>query len=483
MKKSAWPLLFSLIAILLIAAACSPAAATAPAATSTSAPQPSVVLPTVQTPAASEPFRPQYHFSPPANWMNDPNGLVYLDGEYHLFYQYNPDATVWGPMHWGHAVSHDLVNWQHLPVALAPDALGNIFSGSAVVDKNNTAGFGANAMVAIFTHEQNGAQRQSLAYSMDKGRTWIKYSGNPVLKAPNNLKDFRDPKVFWYERGSSGHWIMLVAAMNKILFYTSPDLKTWTPSGEFGPGYGSTYGVWECPELQELPLDGGPQTRWMLSVGVGSGAPANGSGVQYFIGDFDGQKFTTPAPPATVLWVDYGADFYAAQAWNDAPDSRKVWLGWMNNWAYAQNTPTSSFRGSFSLPRQLTLVTTLQGIRLQQQPLPELQTLRGPAWHLPALTLPAGSRPLEGVSGQTLEITADFRLDTAKADRFGLKVQAGTGEYAAIAYTIGYDLQAHKLYVDRSGVGQMNVKPPFASVHNALLEPDSDSRIESSYFY
>ena len=487
MKKSYLALLYSLIAILLYATACAPAEATAPTVASTSSPaasilQPSVVVPAQQTQGVSEPFRPQYHFSPLANWMNDPNGLVYLDGEYHLFYQYNPDAIVWGPMHWGHAVSRDLVNWQYLPVALAPDALGNIFSGSAVVDKNNTAGFGANAMVAVFTHEQNGAQRQSLAYSNDKGRTWTKYGGNPVLNAPNNHKDFRDPKVFWYERGGSGHWVMLVAAMNMILFYTSPDLKTWTPSGEFGPGYGSTYGVWETPELQELPLDGGPQTRWVLTVGVGSGGPAGGSGVQYFIGDFDGQKFTSPAPPRTVLWADYGADFYAAQAWNDAPDGRVVWLGWMNNWAYAQNTPTSSFRGSFSLPRQMTLVTTQQGIRLKQQPISELQNLRGPAWHLPAQTLPAGSRILEGVNSQTLEIIAEFRLDTAKAARFGLQVRAGTGEYGAVAYVVGYDIKAHKLFVDRSGVGQMNIKPPFAGIHSAPFEPDSGSILSLHIF-
>jgi fructan beta-fructosidase len=490
MKKNGLVILFSLIAILMIVAACAPSTSIIPAATPTSAPaaiqtntsQPSSVTTTVQPSVTNEPFRPQFHFSPPTNWMNDPNGLVYLDGEYHLFYQYNPTATVWGPMHWGHAVSPDLLNWRYLPVALAPDSLGNIFSGSAVVDQNNTAGFGANAMVAIFTHEQNGAQRQSLAYSTDKGRTWTKYAGNPVLKAPGALKDFRDPKVFWYTQGGNGHWVMLVAAMNRILFYTSPDLKTWSPSGEFGPGFGSTYGVWECPELQELPLDGGPQTRWMLAVGVGSGAPNSGSGEQYFIGDFDGQAFTSANPAETVLWVDNGADFYAAQAWNGAPGGRSVWLGWMNNWAYAQNTPSSSFRGSFSLPRQLALVTTPQGIRLQQKPIAELQALRGPAWQLPAQPLPAGTLPLNGISEQTLEIMVEFALDVPSADRFGFRVKTGEGDYAAIAYAVGYDVKAHQLFVDRSGVGEMSIKPPFAGIHSANLEPDAKSTLSLHIF-
>ncbi len=490
MKKSVWLGLLSLIPFLLMAAACAPTATPAPdssvtgvtAAAPAAATQPSEAPTALQAPADSEPFRPQFHFSPPANWMNDPNGLVYLDGEYHLFYQYNPNATVWGPMHWGHAVSRDLLNWQYLPVALAPDDLGNIFSGSAVVDKTNTAGFGPNAMIAIFTHEQNGAQRQSLAYSTDNGRTWTKYAGNPVLNAPGALKDFRDPKVFWYAQGGGGHWVMLVAARDRILFYTSPDLKTWSPSGEFGPGFGTTYGVWECPELQELPVDGGPQTRWLLAVGVGSGAPASGSGVQYFVGDFDGQKFTSLAPASSVLWADYGADFYAAQAWNNVPGGRAVWLGWMNNWAYAQNTPTTGFRGSFTLPRLLALATTSQGIRLQQQPLPELQAQRGPAWQLPAQLIPVGALPLSAISGQTLEISLVFTLEIPSADRFGLRVKTGQGDYAAAAYAVGYDARAHQLFVDRSGVGEMSIKPPFAGIHTANLEPGANSTLSIHIF-
>ncbi|HVP21094.1 MAG TPA: glycoside hydrolase family 32 protein [Anaerolineaceae bacterium] len=428
---------------------------------------------TVQTQLATEPFRPAFHFTPAQDWMNDPNGLVYLDGEYHLFYQYNPDATVWGPMHWGHAISTDLVNWQRLPVVLSPDSLGNIFSGSAVVDKNNTAGFGANAMVAIFTHEQQGAQRQSLAYSTDKGRTWSKYAGNPVLKAPNNLKNFRDPKVFWYSQaGGGGHWFMLLAAGSVILFYTSPDLKNWTSSGGFGFGYGSTAGVWETPDLFELPLDGGPATRWVLSVGVGSGAPAGGSGIQYFIGSFDGNTFTSENPKNIILWADRGADFYAAQSWNDVPGNRRIWAAWMNNWTYAQQIPTPGWRGALTLPRQLALATTPQGIRLVQQPLTELQHLRGQPTSWQNQTISPGANLLNGVTGETLEIAAEFQVNaTSTADRFGFRLRTGKDETTVI----GYNTKSRTLFVDRSHSGQVAFNPAFQGIHTAQMDPVAEA--------
>jgi fructan beta-fructosidase len=427
-----------------------------------------------------EPFRPQYHFTPPAHWMNDPNGLVHLDGEFHLFYQHNPADTVWGPMHWGHAVSPDLVNWQSLPIALYPDNLGNIFSGSAVVDPNNTAGFGAGAMVAIFTHESDGVQRQSLAYSTDKGRTWTKYTGNPVLNTPNNLKNFRDPKVFRFNAsGADGHWVMLVAAGNVILFYTSTDLKAWTPSGGFGLGYGSTSGVWETPDLFLLPVEGSPDSRWVLTVGVGDGAPAGGTGVQYFIGDFDGKVFKSQNPKETVLWADNGADFYAAQAWNNVPGQRQIWLGWMNNWSYAQKIPTSTWRGAFTLPRELGLAPTPAGLRLVQNPINELQRLRGQHWTWPDETItPAASNMLKDISGETLEITATFQLSTTgAADRFGIRVRVGDGERT----TIGYATKAGTLFVDRTQSGQTAFSPGFSGIHTAEMPP-SDGTIRLHIF-
>ena len=424
------------------------------------------------TTGADEPFRPQYHFSPSTGWMNDPNGLVYYDGEYHLFYQYNPDDIVWGPMHWGHAVSTDLVHWEHLPIALYPDEVGNIFSGSAVIDWENTAGFGKEAMVAVFTHEHNGRQMQSLAYSTDKGRTFTKYEGNPVIEPPNNLRNFRDPKVFWYEKDGAGHWVMLVAAGNIILFYNSPDLKTWEPVGGFGLGYGATCGVWETPDLFNLSVDGGPESRWLLSVAIGGCAPAGGTGVQYFVGDFDGAKYTSENPKETVLWADYGADFYAPQGWNEAPDDRHIWAAWMNNWSYAQDIPTSTWRGALTLPRELALTKTTRGVRLVQKPVPELDKLRGRHWEWENETIASVNDLLAGVSGETLEIIAEFEVSqTMDADRLGLHVRTENDQYTT---TIGYVPKQEKLFVDRTHSGNVEFNPAFSGIHLADLEPVND---------
>lgn len=428
----------------------------------------------------NEPFRPQYHFTPPQMWMNDPNGLVFYKGEYHLFYQYHPDDTVWGPMHWGHAVSTDLVNWTHLPIALYPDEIGTIFSGSAVIDWHNTAGFGEEALVAIFTHNDDGRQSQSLAYSIDKGRTWTKYSGNPVIEPPHNIRNFRDPKVFWYEQTTGdGHWVMSIAAGNIILFYTSPDLKVWEPSGGFGLTYGATCGVWETPDLFELPVDGGPETRWVLTVGIGACAPAGGSGVQYFVGDFDGQTFTSEEAEDIVLWADFGADFYAPQSWSDAPDGRRIWLGWMNNWVYAQTIPTSTWRGATTIPRELSLSQTPAGIRLRQQPVTELQQLRAQSWSWQDETITAADHELlNEVTGETLELIAEFQYDIAAADRFGFRLRVGEDEFT----TIGYAIKSQTLYVDRTTSGQTVFNESFARIHTAALEPSSTDTIRLHLF-
>ncbi|MEL7123923.1 MAG: glycoside hydrolase family 32 protein, partial [Bacteroidota bacterium] len=250
-----------------------------------------------------EQHRPIYHFTPPSKWMNDPNGMVYYEGEYHLFYQYYPDGTVWGPMHWGHAVSEDLVNWEHLPIGLYPDSLGYIFSGSAVIDTNNTSGFGKDGqapMVAIFTlaveDEKGVPQRQGIAYSNDKGRTWTKYEGNPVID--EGLMAFRDPKVFWHQPTSS--WVMSIAATtdnvgirpDHIRFYSSPDLKNWRLMSDFGYDIGSQGGKWECPDLFKMKVEGTEEYKWVLLVSINPGGPNGGSATQYFIGDFDGERFT-----------------------------------------------------------------------------------------------------------------------------------------------------------------------------------------------
>ncbi len=416
-----------------------------------------------------EPFRPQYHVSVPRNWANDPNGLVFTDGEYHLYYQHNPDDVVWGPMHWGHAVSADLVNWTHLPIALYPDELGTIFSGSAVIDWDNTAGFGKEAMVAVFTHNDDGRQMQSVASSTDNGRTWAKYAGNPVLEPPKNIRNFRDPKVFWYEtEGGAGHWVMAVSGGNIILFFTSPDLVNWESSGGFGLTFGATCGVWETPDLFSLPVDGGPDSRWVLAVAIGDCAPAGGSGVQYFVGSFDGRTFTSDNDKDTTLWADFGADFYAPQSWSEAPDNRRLWLAWMNNWRYAQATPASTWRGAFTIPRELALVTTPDGVRLTQQPIAELQQLRGQQWQWRDEIIGPGSDLLDEVSGETLEIVAEFAMaDLADADRFGFRLRTGGDEVT----TVGYATKGRTLYVDRAQSGDVAFNAGFGAVHTATMEP------------
>jgi len=332
-------------------------------------------------PTFHEPWRPQFHFTAPDTWMNDPNGMVWYDGEYHLFYQNNPFGDKWGHMSWGHAVSRDLAHWEHLPLALAEENGVMIFSGSAVVDWRNTSGFGKDGrppMVALYTGHHTGKplQNQQLAYSNDRGRTWTKFAGNPVLDIGE--ADFRDPKVFWHE--ATRRWVMAVSwpVHRQVRFYASPDLKSWTHLSDFGPA-GSTTGIWECPDLFPLKVEGfGRGSKWVLVVNVGSGAPAGGSGTQYFVGEFDGTRFVADARSATN-WADFGPDFYAAVSWSDVPkrDGRRLWLGWMSNWAYANDVPTSPWRSAMTVPRELTLRATTSGYRLVQRPVRELAALRG----------------------------------------------------------------------------------------------------------
>ncbi len=426
-----------------------------------------------QTPSSTlEPYRPSFHFSPRQGWLNDPNGLVYYKGEYHLFFQYHPDSTVWGPMHWGHAVSKNLLHWEELPIALYPDDLGTIFSGSAVIDWQNTAGFGKEAMVAIFTHNVPGLQQQSIAYSTDKGRSWTKYEGNPVLPPPNRaLRDFRDPKVFWYGSQAEGHWVMAVAAGSSILFFTSPDLKTWESSGGFGL-QGATCGVWETPDLFELKLDNSAESRWVLTVGIGGCAPAGGSGQQYFVGQFDGQTFTNENDKKQVLWADYGADFYAGQSWSDV-ESRRIWIGWMNNWAYAQALPTGIFRGSMNLPRELSLRQTPEGIRLVQNPIKELESLRTQLRHWENLQISEGQNLLEGISGESFEIRLEFQVDPL-IDKITLNLRVGDKTKT----TLGYSMKARKLFFGRAESGLTEFHKDFSLNHMADLAPQEDGTIK-----
>ncbi|KAF1679520.1 GH32 C-terminal domain-containing protein [Bacillus sp. SKDU12] len=419
-----------------------------------------------------EDHRPQYHFTPEANWMNDPNGMVYYAGEYHLFYQYHPYGLQWGPMHWGHAVSKDLVTWKHLPVALAPDEKGTIFSGSAVVDTNNTSGFQTGKekpLVAIYTQDREGHQVQSIAYSNDKGRTWVKYAGNPVIPNPG-AKDFRDPKVFWYEKENK--WVMVLAAGDRILIYTSKNLKQWTYVSEFGQGQGSHGGVWECPDLFELPVDGkSNRKKWVMQVSVGNGAVSGGSGMQYFVGDFDGTHFKNENPSNKVLWTDYGKDFYAAVSWSDIPasDGRRLWLGWMSNWQYANDVPTSPWKSAASIPRELKLKAFTNGVKIVQMPVKELQAIRGDSKKWKNQTVSSASQNvLRGLSGDAYELQAEFQVSPGSAAEFGFKVRTGRNQFTKV----GYDRKNSKLFVDRSESGNVTFNPTFhTGQQTAPLKP------------
>lgn len=426
-----------------------------------------------------EPSRPQFHFSPAKNWMNDPNGLVYHKGEYHLFYQYNPYGDRWGHMSWGHAVSKDLMHWEHLQVALYEENNVMIFSGSAVVDHNNTSGFGTQEnppMVAIYTgHEPDVKQTQHIAYSLDDGRTWTKYEGNPVLDL--NMLDFRDPKVIWHD--DTNRWIMVVALPKeyKVHFYASDDLKTWDFLSEFGPA-GSTDGIWECPDIFELPIEGTDDTRWVLEVDIGSGAIAGGSGGQYYVGTFDGTTFTNDNPAEQTLWVDYGADFYAGVSWSDIPeeDGRRIFLAWMNNWQYAQDIPTSPWRSAQSLPRTLKLRQTSDGLRLVQYPVEELKKIRSALLTSLDNTSVSDQQPWEGAQAELLEFKGTLMLNDAS--EAGITILHGSEGKRT---TIGYDTSRSVLFVDRTQSGISDFHDDFASVHEAPLVLD-DNALELHVF-
>ena len=423
----------------------------------------------------SEMNRPQYHFSPKEKWMNDPNGMVYFDGEYHLFYQHYPDSNVWGPMHWGHAISTDLVNWEHLPIALYPDSLGYIFSGSAVVDWNNTSGFGKNdqpPMVAIFTYhdpigEKEGSntfQTQGIAYSTDKGRTWQKYTGNPVIPNPG-IRDFRDPKVIWDEQREQ--WLMVFAANDHIQFYRSDNLKDWQFLSDFGKELGNHEGVWECPDLFPLRLEDSNKDRWILIVSIGSGGPNGGSATQYFIGEFDGKTFSVKEDELTqyqegrALWIDSGRDNYAGVTWSDIPskDGRRIFLGWMSNWQYAQVVPTTVWRSAMTLPRELNLNRTPIGDRVFSKPVTELTSLRKNKW---------SAQQIEVKKESTFLPETDFPLSLSE---YILTIELGevsSGEVvfeffnsAGEIYQIGIDIDSNSIFSDRSLSGQTDFSTKF----------------------
>lgn len=585
----------------------------------------------------NEQHRPQFHFTPPANWMNDPNGMVYHNGEYHLFYQHNPDSTVWGPMHWGHAVSKDMISWEHLPIALYPDSLGTIFSGSAVVDVNNTSGLGTKenpAMVAIYTYHNADAERagrndfqtQGIAFSLDNGRNWTKYKKNPVLPNPG-IRDFRDPKVSWHEAGQK--WIMTLAVADRISFYSSKNLKEWQHESDFGADIGAHGGVWECPDLFKMPVEGSNEEKWVLLVSINPGGPNGGSATQYFVGDFDGKKFvldkqfqqdlskkssvpggkvladfegrnygnwkaegnafgSTPAtgalgnqqkvsgyegkglvnsfrngdaatgkltsPMFTVdadyinllvgggkhpegtavnllvngkivrsttgnnsealnwvawrtdelkgkkarieivdnvkdswghilvdqiilaaepakeskdgIWLDYGRDNYAGVTWANVPgqDDRRLFMGWMSNWDYANVVPTESWRSAMTIARTLELENTPAGLRVVSKPVEELQKLYTDSYSIKEQTVSGSVELTEGATFTTPTFDLKLGLEQVKpGTSFAIELSNKKGQKVLV----GYDAARQEYYIDRTNAGDKSFSDNFAGIQYA----------------
>ena len=395
-------------------------------------------------------YRPSYHHTPSYGWMNDPNGMFYKDGVYHLCYQYNPYGSKWGNMHWGHAISRDLIHWKEVEPTIARDPMGHIFSGSAVIDKDGTANYGKDAIVALYTSasDKNG-QIQCMAYSTDGGYTFHKYSGNPVLTPFDGLKDFRDPKVFWY--APLKKWYMIVSADKEMRFYSSPDLKKWTYVSAFGRGYGAQPNQFECPDFFQLPVDGNPnKKKWVMIVNINPGCLFGGSATEYFIGDFDGKNFVCDSKPSIAKFLDYGKDHYATVTFSGVQD-RVLGIAWMSNWQYANVTPIRQYRGANTLPREFKLFTGKDGqIYMSSNVVPEVAGLRKTFKRLPDLVITQGkdSKNLSSSKENAFEIEMD--VTPGEAAKTGFILYNEKGEKV----NIYFDMKAGRLVMDRTESGK-----------------------------
>lgn len=398
-----------------------------------------------------EKFRSIYHHTPVYGWMNDPNGMFYKDGVWHLYYQYNPYGSQWENMTWAHSTSTDLIHWKNHGEAILPDALGTIFSGSSVVDKENTAGFGKDAIVAFYT-SAGAAQTQSIAYSTDNGMTFKKYSDNPILTS--NLPDFRDPKVLWNDEAS--HWNLILAAGQQMNIYSSKNLKDWKFESSFGEGYGNHGGVWECPDLLKMG------DKWLLICNINPGGPFGGSATQYFVGSFDGHKFTCESKPEVTKWMDYGKDHYATVSFSNAPDGRIVVLPWMSNWQYANQVPTQQFRSANGLPRDLGLYSYNGEDYVSVKPSPEVFAAfeKKPSGHLqPAAYIEVtniksnASIVLSNDKGERVTMVYDGKNATFSMDRTESGVTDFHSDFKAktVAPTNGI-IKSMQIFIDRCSI-------------------------------
>jgi fructan beta-fructosidase len=421
-----------------------------------------------------EQYRPRYHFSPATNWCNDPNGLVYNNGTYHLFYQFNPFGNIWGHMTWAHATSKDLLYWKHLPNAITEENGIMAFSGTCVVDKNNTSGFatkkGQVPMVAIYTgHIENVNQSQHIAYSLDYGMTWTKYKNNPVLDL--GKKDFRDPKVFWMDEKK--YWVMALMFPNEhyVQFYSSKNLKDWKHLSDFGPA-GDTSGVWECPDLTQVPVEDEPRKKkWLLQT-------SQNASMQYFVGEFDGEKFINESPADKIARPDYGPDYYAAIAYNQLPASVKpTAIGWLNNWNYANDIPTIPWKGAMSLPRNLSVKKVNNEWVLVQKPISSVTTLHSSVLLKPSVFSVQGEKLLN-IQSQQYEI--DLIIEPEKNSTNGIRLAAGNGH----PFEIGYNEAAETLYIDRSKTANQTTNENFKKLNRYEVKvPLKNKKLKFHIFF
>ena len=406
-----------------------------------------------------ETYRPVYHHTPVYGWMNDPNGMFYKDGVYHLYFQYNPYGSMWANMTWGHSTSTDLTHWTYEGTAIVPDAWGAIFSGSCVVDKDNTAGFGKGAVVAFYTSAKStpwgDIQSQSMAYSLDNGKTFIKYEHNPILTSTE--RDFRDPKVFWYAPGK--HWVIMLAVGQEMQIYSSGNLKEWKKESSFGAMQGAHGGVWECPDLVEVAVEGSKEKKWVLICNLNPGGPFGGSAAQYFVGSFDGKKFVNESPTQTK-WLDWGKDNYATVTWSNAPAGRCIALGWMSNWQYANSVPTTQYRSANTLARDLTLYRVGGELYLKSKPSPEIKKARAEEKKIPTFEVKGNYEVASLLADNKGAYEIEMAIENKGTSKIDFSLMNEKGEKVAMYY----DVVRKQFVMDRSASGIVGFSRDFPAV-------------------